>query len=256
MEAIEKQQRLQNIGKAKKKEVASAALKRSKQTEVKKPKNEMRRMIVAGKVVYVDNKPKNEVVMPTTKRTEMVVIPQSESVTKTSEIVNVDDDTEPVRRLPSAFAKNMAIHSNKIKEMQIVKKGSNDSNKSNKKIPARYAKEIDKDVKKQTVKNVKNFADLRRVKALENIAPDSDIDANKASIAELRKLRIEQRKREQTELKKKSESNKKESAIQDILKNDKMSKFAKTVAIKNLSVNSRHKNPAKPNSLDRSRDTA
>jgi len=92
-----------------------------------------------------------------------------------------------------------------------------------------------------TVKNVKNFSDLRRVRALESITDDPNIDTNKASIGELRKLKVEQRKKDQLDAKKKLESNKKETAIQDILKNDKMSKFAKTVAIKNLSINSRNK---------------
>ena len=52
---------------------------------------------------------------------------------------------------------------------------------------------------------------------------------------------MEQRKREQHEQKKKSEANKKETAVQQIKNNEKMSKFAKLVAIKNLSVNSRNK---------------
>jgi hypothetical protein len=40
--------------------------------------------------------------------------------------------------------------------------------------------------------------------------------------------------------KKITEANKKESAVKNILSDDKMSKFSKTVAIKNLSVNSRN----------------
>ncbi len=59
---------------------------------------------------------------------------------------------------------------------------------------------------------------------------------------ELRKLKLEQRRREQEEAKKR-DANNKDSVIQEILKNDKMSKFAKTVAIKNLSVASRNKRP-------------
>lgn len=155
--------------------------------------------------------------------------------------------------LPSSLAKKMEIHKAKLakESTMTTKKNKSSSGSSGKKIPGKYAKQIEKDVKKQTVKNVKNFSDLRRIKAIENITTDLDIDANKASINELRKLRIEQRKKEQADLKKKAEANKRESAVQEILKNDKMSKFAKTVAIKNLSINSRHKkrNPNSPTIL-------
>ena len=116
---------------------------------------------------------------------------------------------------------------------------------SGKKIPSKYAKQIEKDVKQQTVKNIKNFSDLRRIKAMQDIDPDTNIDANKASIIELRKLRTEQRKRENAELQKRAKENKRESAIQEILRNDKMSKFGQTLAIKNLSINSRNRRPPK-----------
>lgn len=118
-----------------------------------------------------------------------------------------------------------------------------------KKIPTKYAQKIDNDVKKQTVKNVKNFSDLRRVKAIQEVE-HVDVDANKASILELRKIKIEQRKKEQAELRNRNEANKRETAMQEILKNDKMSKFAKTVAIKNLSVNSRHRNVVKTKEIN------
>lgn len=109
----------------------------------------------------------------------------------------------------------------------------------NHKIPIKYAKIIEKQVKKATEKNVKNFKDLRRIKALNDINLDNKLDVTKASILELRKLRSEQRKKEQLELKN-SKVTKKESKIQEILSNDKLSKFSKVVAINNLSINSRH----------------
>lgn len=241
IEAMEKQQRMMNTKKTKKKEIANSVLKKTKQAETKitAPKEGLKRMIVAGKVVYVASKSTPETEIPVSKKNEIVVIP-NQSAAKPSP--PTQDNTEPPVKLPSALAKKMAIYNEKIKDM-AQKSGNKIDTKNGKKIPQRYAKEIQKNVKSQTVKNVKNFSDLRRVKALENIPPDTDIDANKASIAELRKLHTEQRRREQAEIKKKSDLNKKESAIQDILKNDKMSKFAKTLAIKNLSVNSRHRRP-------------
>ena len=116
--------------------------------------------------------------------------------------------------------------------------------KTGKKLPARYSKQMEKEIKKQTVKKVKNFADLRRVRALEGVELDEDVDTNRASLVELRKLRIEQRKREHAENKKQM-INTRESAVQTILSDDKMSKFSKAIAIKNLSVNSRHKKKSK-----------
>ena len=140
--------------------------------------------------------------------------------------------------------KNISTSKNKSTEKRIgntISSRKIHNETANRKIPSKYAKEVEKDIKKQTVKNVKNFSDLRRIKAIQDINTDIDLDASKASIIELRKLRMEQRKKEQCESKKRAEANKRESAIQEILKNDKMSKFSKTVAIKNLSINSRNK---------------
>ncbi|QGR54115.1 hypothetical protein [Moumouvirus maliensis] len=157
---------------------------------------------------------------------------------------NIEEkDTENIeeveRKIPSSIAKKMEMHAAKqAKETNLPGR----KNKSGtKKIPSKYAKQMENDVKKQTVRNVKSFSDLRRIKTLQDISSGDIQDTNKASMTELRKLRMEQKKREQAELRKKAEDNKKESAVQEILKNDKMSKFAKVVAIKNLSVNSRNR---------------
>ncbi|AGC02123.1 hypothetical protein H012_gp332 [Acanthamoeba polyphaga moumouvirus] len=149
-----------------------------------------------------------------------------------------DNITETERKIPSAIAKKMEMHAAKqAKEANLP--GRKKSN--TKKIPSKYAKQMENDVKKQTVRNVKSFSDLRRIKTLQDISSGDLQDTNKASMTELRKLRMEQKKREQAELRKRAEENKRESAIQEILKNDKMSKFAQVVAIKNLSVNSRNR---------------
>ncbi|XWV24683.1 hypothetical protein QJ856_gp1100 [Tupanvirus deep ocean] len=206
-------------------------IKQTKQT-FKKPQNKINakniKETIPSKVVQISSKTN--------------INKTKENNNKLSKILHDNDDmTEHTKKLPPSLAKKMQIHKTVIaKQIPNIKKNKM-GNGTGKKIPSKYAKQIENDVKKQTVKNVKNFSDLRRIKALQDISHDTDIDANKASIIELRKLRLEQRKKEQAELKKRAEANKRDSAIQDILRNDKMSKFAKTVAIKNLSVNSRNR---------------
>ena len=114
-----------------------------------------------------------------------------------------------------------------------------------KKMPTRYAQQIEKDIKKQTIKSAKNFSDLRKIKAMQDIDTNSVLDANRASVIELRKLRIEQRKMDQEEAKKRAALNKRETAVQAILRNENMSKFSKAVAIKNLSIGRKKNNAPK-----------
>ena len=167
----------------------------------------------------------------------------SNSMNKSSNPMN--KSSNPMNKSSNSMNNSMNKSPNSMNNStttrNLQKKDNNNSCAAGRRIPSKYAKQIENDVKKQTVKNAKNFTDLRRIRALQDIAPNTEIDVNKASIIELRKLRIEQRKREQAEQKKKCESNKRESAIQGILTNDKMTKFGKAIAIKNLSVNSRTK---------------
>lgn len=142
--------------------------------------------------------------------------------------------------------KEELVEVDSIKEEIVAVRRPAKSGEKSRRIPTKYAQQVEIDVKKQTLKNVKSFSDLRRVKAIQDINPENDVDTNRASIAELRRLKIEQRKRDFEENKKKAETNKRENAIQEILKNDKMSKFAKTVAIHNLSVSSRNRKINKP----------
>jgi hypothetical protein len=164
---------------------------------------------------------------------------ETKEINNLMKIISLDDTAPETKKIPSSILKKMEIHKATMAKQAQIPNKKNTLNV--KKIPSKYAKQMENDVKKQTVKNIRNFSDLRRIRALQDIPADSNIDTNRASINELRKLRVEQRKKEQTEMKKRNESNKRESAIQEILKNDKMSKFAKTVAIKNLSVNSRNR---------------
>jgi hypothetical protein len=103
-------------------------------------------------------------------------------------------------------------------------------------VPVKYAKTIEDEIKKKTIKNVKTFSDLKKIHEMQNL--DINGDPSKISIVELRKLNLEKKRKEFEENKQKME-NKKESAVQSILNDEKMSKFSKMVKIKNLANNNR-----------------
>ena len=128
---------------------------------------------------------------------------------------------------------------NSVSTQSLRNRDTKNMQSSNGRMPDRYAKEIEKTVKVSTSKNVKNFTDLRRVKMLENL--DTSVDAKTASMNELRRLKMDNRRRELEESKKKAPESKKESAVQQIVNNEQMSKFSKAIAIKNLSTSSRAK---------------
>jgi hypothetical protein len=124
-----------------------------------------------------------------------------------------------------------------IENSENEEKTSNKKSEIKQRIPNRYLKFIESEIKKETLRNVKNFSDLRRITIIQDLNPNVEIDTTKASINELIKIRNKQRR-----LKNETKENKVEdSEIQKILNNDKLSKLAKTIAIKNLSVNSRNK---------------
>ena len=205
----------------------------------------MRRLIVAGKVKYF---PISENEIPTITHNNIKMMDKKiNTMIENTNIQNSEQNNE-IENINNRISNNLAKENKKtpIKyteqiEKNIKRKMNKNNSSKSKKIPMKYAEQIEKDVKKQTIKNIRDFKDLRRIKAIENITVDSDFDPNKASIKELRKLRIEQRNNEQENIKKKLDANKRGSAVQEILNNDKMSKFAKTVAIKNLSAGSRNK---------------
>jgi len=185
----------------------------------------MVRMVVNGKVKFIPvNKPPENVIE--TKKNEVII----ESINNNPPIYKEIIETPVCEKI---------IETPVVKQEVIIKKKPCNNGNGNR-LPSRYAKQIENDVKKTTVRNVKNFSDLRRVKEMENLEIESGIDLNRASMIELRKLKAEQKKREMSMAKKQAELNKRESAVKNIMSDEKMSKFSKTVAIKNLSVNSRH----------------
>lgn len=192
-----------------------------------------RRVLVAGKVKYLPIK-NSDTQNSEPDKTDI----SSKETPRPDEI-----DTREVIITDTVEIDEVPVEKIKIQKLQKPSKVSDSDKKSKyggRRIPARYAKKIESDIKKQAVKNAKNINDLRRVKTMQDIIPDPSIDLNKASFIELRKIRTEQRKAENFQ-KQKELQNKRETAIEEIMKNDKLSKFAKLVAIKNLSVTSRHK---------------
>ena len=203
-----------------------------------------RRVIVGGKVRFIPNTPDTKTTSVSKTVETNVPIPIATAVPVSTVPKSTVPNTTPKVKVAAAAVDEDCC------TIPVFKKNAMIENKRNaatteKKIPSKYARQIESDVKKHTIKNVKSFSDLRRIKALQDINATTDMDTNKASIIELRKLHFEQRKKEQLLAKQNFEANKRDSAIADILKNDKMTKFAKTIAIKNLSVNSRTK-PKKP----------
>ena len=142
----------------------------------------------------------------------------------------------------SEHEKKLEMNGDSMEPKCTLKNTTNSRTKGGRHIPERYARQINKDIKTKAAKNINNFSDLRRIRAIDQIEHDPSFDAEKASIVELRKMKAEQRRRERQELNNTQGLCKRESTVQAILKNDRMSKFAKTVAIKNLSINSRHSN--------------
>ena len=225
----------------------------------------VRRIVVAGKIKYVPIKKNNPETVdvqtsnhPTVKdqavnNNQITDSQTTDNQTTDNQTTDIEKQLEMLDRVehianltPGHAKKHRELKSKLISAQNKSKKGNGLTNK----IPSKYAQHIENNVRKQTIKNVKNFSDLRRLKAIQDIESELDIDPTKASIQDLRKMKLEQRKQNQEAAKKRLESNKKESAIQEILRDDKRSKLSKALAIKKLSVNSRHKN--KPAQLENS----
>ncbi|CAH6421551.1 Hypothetical protein MVR_LOCUS273 [uncultured virus] len=216
-----------------------------------------RRVVVAGKVRYL---PIKTAVEPEPESTFEIPIVHNHSPSKVVQEIKVRADPEPTdtteptepepraRPLPANIAKAQKQHEAlqatlqehpAMRKQMGNKKGSRAPAGTRNKIPGKYAKQIEQEARKQTQRNIRNFADLRRMHEIQSIDANGDIDVNKASIQEIRRIRVEQRQKEQAEQKRRAASNKRESAVQEILGNEGMSKFAKMVAIKNLSASSR-----------------
>jgi hypothetical protein len=198
----------------------------------------MRRINIGGRIKYV---PIKEVSI--TNCPEPIV---TKSVTNyTSPDGSVKKSiTQTIKHSESSFNSSSFGENDVPKNRPTIKKSSTCSNARQKKIPPQIAKKIEEQVKRQTKKNARNINDLRKINALENLDLNGQ-DPEMIGMQELRKMRAQQRKRELEE-KRKEESNYKDSAVQQILGDESLSKFAKMVAIKNLSVNSRKRQVAKP----------
>lgn len=260
MEALEKQNNMKK--KDSKKSVPTKAILKKPVASNTVNHEGMRRVIVAGRVKYIpikaqqneDTESPSDKINPMNSLQKRIPEKKMTNFSAPNKQVNstnhvaphttskIHDNTEELpKRIPSSLAKKMEAYNAKLAKETRAPRGKKGGD-SGKKIPTKYAKHVDKERKQQTIKNVKNFSELRRITAIENLGENANFDPNRASMQELRKMKTEQRLKEQQEAKRRAQSNKRESMVQEILNNDKMSKFAKTVKIKNLSVNSRNNN--------------
>lgn len=169
--------------------------------------------------------PKSSKIVPDRTKTDPVIYNRE---TVGSAVIDRDKGTTNVARMRDRDISKTAFNSRPVPHSM-----------STSKIPSKYAKEMEKTVKTNTVKNVKNFSELRRVKLAENL----DVtDTQKSTMNELRKLNMVQKQKDFEEAKKKnSNESKRESAVQQVMNDESLSKFAKAVKIKSMSTSSRQK---------------
>jgi len=240
MEALEKQQKMKNPSKNK-----TVCKKTVAEVDSVEPadKTGMIRMVVNGRVKYI----------PINKESESSeIIPVDTPLLKTKESAFVKENSmiQPQKLVPQGETPPLKTSglipsretpplktSGLIPSRETTRKSNQD--KPHNRMPERYAKQIEKDVKKTTIQNVKSFSDLRRIKAMEDLQIDTNVDINKVSMNELRRMKMEQKKKDI--LSDKNKQSKRESAVQNIMSDEKMSKFSKMIAVNNLAVNSRHK---------------
>ena len=111
------------------------------------------------------------------------------------------------------------------------------SQRTKPKMPKKYARYVDTEIKKHTMNNLKDIKELRKMNVLKNIdIDDMDIkaDISKLSLDGLRRINNEQR---QKNIKTEKQLSSWEQDIQNILNDPKRSKLSKTIAIKNLNNN-------------------
>lgn len=253
MEALEKQQRLKSPSKNK------TACKKTVEPVTTEPvdKTGMVRMVVNGRVKYISvnqQAPTENKDLPVKKSDESITV--SESPVIVPEPIEVPMlSRKPKGSIDDILNDKETSHSRThgklspqeetplLKTSELSPQGEiaveKPIKRANGRMPDRYAKQIEKDVKKTTIKNVKTFSDLRRVRTMEDLQVDSTVDLNRVSMNELRRMKMEQKKREA--LANKHKQNKTESQVQTIMNDEKMSKFSKMIAVNNLAVNSRHK---------------
>lgn len=227
-EALEKQQRLKG-GKS----TASKKIPETKGTAIVKSNpipEGMRRINVNGKFKLVPivghEKPTDSSAKENVTEPETIVEPEQQPIPLVEEVEPQEQQNQ--KKINSSSS-------------QPTQKTKSDRNPGSKRVPSKYAKQIDMTIKNETAKKVKNFSQLRRVRDMQQVDIENvDIDVNRASVNELRKLRTIQKKKEVADAKKRME-NKKETVVQNILKDESMTKLSKTLAIRNMSVNSRHK---------------
>lgn len=259
IESLERQKRMMQSKKSKNPQSNNQKIKSSKNKTTITPvmtvtdQTKLRRVNIAGKIKYVPIKQgpeiqeqlivqKNQDIQNIQKNQDIQNMQKNQDIgIKENQDIGIKENKRADKPVPKIIEKKALEYKMKMQKSKPSNQSKQSIAKSGTRMPHRFAQKVEKNVREKTTKNITNFVDLRRLKAIHDIEPNSKIDANKASIQELRKIKIQQHKQNQADAKKKAESNKRESAIQEILRDEKMSKLSKALAIKKLSVNSRHK---------------
>jgi hypothetical protein len=181
-------------------------------TNINNSTDNMRRVLVNGRYKYI----------PINKATEST----QESDTK---IVPITIETEEKELLVKSLSP--------VANQQLKSTNKKDTSHG---IPPKYAREMEKYTRKDTTKNVRNLSELQRINdknSFEDMGISADI--NKLTVQERRRLHAIQKQKD-NEKKIKENSQKRVTDIDKIYNNEKMTPFAKMVAVHNLSPSSRH----------------
>lgn len=179
------------------------------------PRQATRRIVVGGRVRHIPI-----VASPPEKFTTMPATPVAQAPT-----VDTPDATTPTETIPESVHQEPST--------------PGFSRKPSRRIPQKFALQNEMDIKKKTISNVKTFAELRKVATMQTLNPTDSMDITKASIAELRKLKLEQRKQEQEAHRRQQETTKNDSVLKNIMGDENLSQYGKLLAIKKLSAGNR-----------------
>jgi hypothetical protein len=135
--------------------------------------------------------------------------------------VQVQIQSKSVTRIPTKYANKMELQ--KARDDRISMTPS---------IPSRYASHMKDEAKERNLKNVKTLSELRRVKEANSL----DVENQRATLLQLKQIRVEQKLKEKEDLKQKALVGKKETEIKKIMESNDLTPFQKLLRVKHMSV--------------------
>jgi hypothetical protein len=111
------------------------------------------------------------------------------------------------------------------------------------KIPPKYANVIQQNIKEKTLKNVRNINDLRKLKEADGVQISN---VQSATMEQIRQLKMQHKAKEREVAKKNQEmiENSRETKIEKIMNDSKMTQLGKLLAINSMSADSRRRRTA------------